>query len=343
VPRRRGLAIAFVVAVLAATMIVAGLAVAAPGASASRRPTAEQIKRCESLRLFGPARAVPGAVPAMALAPYAVFRRPQAPSDLPSVQMLGSLSLAAMLEELQAYDPADTRLVATIGKTSVYLLAGTARDLTLPARCRRVLPAYALTFVDSIVRRVGHGPAYCLLAVDWSPTGGNIGSACFALAFGARNVFTADAGLGNLTVSADGLVPDGVGAVLVSYPTGARDTVGVQNNVALAAAHRASPKLTRRLERELRAALHSPRRLRRFINRTLPTSIDWLAAPGGAVVRSFSRPAGLLKQAVAEFLADWKIVSSATSGSSSSPAVVCTTSSGPGKPTRKRCSTAKHR
>lgn len=327
-------------------MVAAGLA-AAPGGARTTTPTPQQVRRaCGSLNLLGgTARAVRGAVPAPVLALYAVFRRTQVPSDMPPAQPQGLPSLAQTVSELQTYDPADTRLVATVGKTSVYLLAGTARDLTLPAKCRRVLPADELSFLDSIARQIGHGPAYCLLTVDSSaavgigpgpaPVGYDYtGGQCYA--FAVSSVFAADTTLDNGRIDSAGLVPDGVGAVLTNTPAlGAPETALVQNNVAVGPTHPASAKLTHKLNRELRAALHSPRRLRRFFDRVLPSSISWLATPGGAVVRTFPRPRGFLDETVAEFLASEELLTQGTS-------TTCSSSGAPGKPTKQHCTTSRH-
>ena len=43
-----------------------------------------------------------------------------------------------------------------------------------------------------------------------------------------------------------------------------------------------------------------PSRLRRFLERTLPTSVIWLSAPVGAIERTFPRTLGAVDQALRE-------------------------------------------
>jgi hypothetical protein len=130
------------------------------------------------------------------------------------------------------------------------------------------------------------------------------------------------------------LVPDGVGAVQVHVAiTGSPPTDAVQNNVASGADEQASPKLTR----ELQDALKRPSgELRRLLNKLLPTSVSWLTAPGGGVVRTFARPPGLLDETVATLRASAALLSTVTPSSSMT---VCAVSQAPGRPAKRHCTT----
>ena len=329
-------------AALACATLVVALA-AAPGAAGKPSPK-QPSAACRSLirGLFGAAsvRVVTGAVPASTLAPYAVFTRPQAPSDTPPPPS-GGPSLSAVLgSQLQSYDPADTRLVATLGTTSLYLIAGVARDLTVPAHCRRSLPAAALpllTILHYQARQLGTGPAYCLLtaspatAITTTSTSSTaredyVGAQCFSFA-GVTTGFEASATLDDSA----GLVPDGVGAVEIRIPIEPSPvTLAVQNNVASGPVPSPPPKI----RRELATALRKPHQLGRVFNEILPTSITWLTAPGGTVVRTFPRPAGLLDETVAEARASEKLLTSAVSQN-------CVSSQSPGHPPKQHCTTIK--
>lgn len=327
-----------VAAVVGVASLVAGLA-ATPGGA--RTPTPQQIRRAcgSSLNvLFGgePARAVPGAVPTSALAPYAVFRRPQAPTDVPPAPAPGTESLAGLLGGLRSYDPADTRLVATLGTTSVYLVAGVPPELNLPAKCRRVLPGYLLTILRIAARQVGQGASYCLLTATSGAARAAAESlatpGCFSFAGVSTGFQSGEAMLDGGGSSLE-LVPDGVGAVQFRAAGASPLTDTVQNNVATGVDAPAAPKL----KREVAVALvkHRWGELRRLFNDGLPTSISWLTAPGGAVVRTFPRPPGLVDETVADLRASVELLDHATSQT-------CTASQAPGQPPKQHCTTQKN-
>ena len=90
------------------------------------------------------------------------------------------------------------------------------------------------------------------------------------------------------------LVPDGVGGVTLTYaPTHHPVLLTVANNLASGLA----PAGFTSVQSDL--AKH-PSRLRRLLRRTLPKSVIWLTAPGGAVVRTFPRPRGAVEHALHE-------------------------------------------
>jgi hypothetical protein len=89
------------------------------------------------------------------------------------------------------------------------------------------------------------------------------------------------------------LVPDGVGGVTLTYATHRPVLLTVANNLASGLA----PAGFTSVQADL--AKH-PTRLRRLLRRILPTSVIWLTAPGGAVVRTFPRPRGAVERALHE-------------------------------------------
>jgi len=342
-------------AVGAVVLATAGAAVAfgaaGTGTTSSVAPSSQQIARAcggavEGLLAGAPARRVMGSVPATVLAPYAVLRQPKGDTDVPPPPD-NAMSLAGVLAGgLRSYDPNATRLVATFGSTSVYLLAGVARRLTVPAKCRKVLPSVA-AIVEAETIELGRGPAYCLLTVSpesASETGGSGGAAGHdytgvrCLGFAVTPEFVDDATvLPNAAQQNLDLVPDGVGAVQIDVPYMASPIViPAANDIATAP----QVQVPARLTAQLKSALHEPAKLRRLVNELLPTSVSWLTAPGGAVVRAFARPPGLLAGTVADLLASEQLVSD-TSGGSGSTTTVCTGSGGPGRPTQQRCTSSK--
>lgn len=90
------------------------------------------------------------------------------------------------------------------------------------------------------------------------------------------------------------LVPDGVGGVTLTYGQAqAPVSLTVANNLASGLAPGGFTSV------QLNLAKH-PSALRRFLKRTLPTSVIWLTAPGGAVVRTYPRPPGEVEQILRE-------------------------------------------
>jgi hypothetical protein len=87
------------------------------------------------------------------------------------------------------------------------------------------------------------------------------------------------------------LVPDGVGGVTLTYePTQPAVALTVANNLASGRAPAGFTSVQPTLAKH-------PSRLRRFLERTLPTSVTWLTAPNGAVVRTFPRKPGAVEGA----------------------------------------------
>ena len=304
----------------------------------TRAPTAKQITAaCGSLtsHLAGPAaKAIAGSVPASVLAPYAALRRVQLPTDV-APALNNATSLADVLGVgLRSYDPADTRLVARFGTTSVFLLPGLGRVFSISTRCTRLDPTLA-SFERAEAAPIGTGPAYCLLSVipdetSTPPVPGAIdvsGIQCHG--FGVDLGFDqAQISFANGSGESIELVPDGVGAVAIRTAGQPTTTLPVANNIASGEEPQPSAKLRAKVTAELKAALRKPRLLRAFFNRELPTSASWLTAPGGAVVRTFPRPPRLLDQTIAEFNASEALLSSP--GLSSGTVTTCSGSGTPG-------------
>jgi hypothetical protein len=87
-----------------------------------------------------------------------------------------------------------------------------------------------------------------------------------------------------------GLVPDGVGAVSFAFEHGVRVALTVTDNLATGP----RPAVLGRVDQIAPKLQREPKRLRALVAAAIPTSITWYSAPGGAVVRTFARPPGLL-------------------------------------------------
>ncbi len=239
------------------------------------------------IALLGPESAPPDAAPAPAsvVARYAILRRAQAPSDVPpSTADVGK----AVSSVLASFDPAETRLLATLDGASVYLVVGTTLQYEpLPASCLRDRHLRAFAPVIAAERRlVGSGPGYALVevasvngtALNNQFNGGSFAANAYGFQFYAQET--------NAREMLVGLVPDGVGAVKLAYSTSPAVTFPVQGNVA------SGPEpAVANSSQGLSALFGTPKAARRFLSKVIPQAIAWLSAPGGSTVAAFARPA----------------------------------------------------
>lgn len=278
-------------AALVAAVAIAAALVGVAGAAAEKRPS-----RAECLKQLGggaPARIKSGTTPASVLAPYAVLRRPQVPSDLPPASAQLSAALGGALA---TYDPALTRRLSQSSTGSVYVAVGVALPtrIALSTACLReggIADLSALARVVQIGRVLdGTGPAYALVEIPAGPDA--LATPALVTSFSrARSGF--EAGVSSWDLQADDLidlVPDGVGAVRFSYtPPLGSFSLPAQNNLATGA----GPAIKVASQPSRTTAL-----IRRFVNERLPLTVTWLTAPGGSSVRTFRRPSGLLDEYV---------------------------------------------
>ncbi len=302
----RGRRLAWRAGVVAAAAIALAVFLAGgAGAAAAKKPNPSPCAR--QLGIGAPAVMRTGTTPLSVLASYAVLRRPQVPSDIPPA----SAGLSALLSgRLASYDPFATRLLSRSIAGSVYLAVGVAPRgrIALSTACRRAGEA-ALVRLLNVERTVeGSGPAYALIEIPSVAGPGSNGSATatpvtsFAAAgegfsYGVSGL-SHPIGSGFIT-----LVPDGVGAVRFSYaPSVGSFTLPVQANLGQGAgpAIDAAPLLRTAAEQ------------RRFVNEFLPLTVTWLTAPGGASVREFARPAGLVDEYIAELHLEVEIAKTVT-------------------------------
>jgi hypothetical protein len=274
----------------AALMLAAALWVAA-GSPAGAAP--DPAKVCASALSGGfSARALPDSLPAAERARFGVLRRPATPADALTHLAVGEAVASIVGDHLATYDPSEVRMVGP----GLYLVAGHGRGLHLSAACRRVLPAGGAAFLADQLGPAGTAPTFCIVGVAaHSPSTASC-SAFSRIAGG----FEFDAGPAPHELL--GLVPDGVGAVSIK-PKGNRPAavVAVAENVFAAPWPMAGHNLTH-------AEARSAARLRLLLDRAVPLTVTWLAAPGGAVVRTFARPPHLLDDDVAQALAGSRIL-----------------------------------
>jgi hypothetical protein len=269
--------------------VTAGLA-AAPGMARSS-PESKIERACGSFfaAQFAPAKAAHGVVPQSAIAPFAVLRRPQAPSDVPPPGADASGIADGLQGSVRVYDPALTRLVGQFGSTTVYLAVGIQVLPTPSRRCARVLPALEKRVLRLDREIEPPGPTYCFVTVSATATTTDhcLSSIWLDTGFLVDNVGTPPNGH-----EYAGLVPDGVGAVRLTYSKAAASvTAPVQGNTFLVA-DAAAPNSTANLRTKNRA------KLRRLVLGLLPASVSWLAAPGGPVTRTFAPPLRLIDDIV---------------------------------------------
>jgi hypothetical protein len=268
---------------LALLLAVAFLGAAGAGAAAAKKPTTRQ---CEQLLASRQVMAASGTTPASVLSSYAVLRRPQAPGDRSSY----SEGVAQLLTSyLSSYDPSQTRLIVQTSTASVYLIVGVAAPEPISAQCRRVLPTSWLRVVSLESQLTGSGPAYCLADIPSQSVqrSGHAPPAAFACSSFARAKTGFPSGLSALTPGGRmlALVPDGVGAVAIRFAGLSRTfSLSVRDNLA----DGTGPAIPGNL------SPHGEPAIRRALNRLIPETVTWLAAPAGATVTTFARPADLL-------------------------------------------------
>jgi hypothetical protein len=165
-----------------------------------------------------------------------------------------------------------------------------------PPKCLRAMTIPEQRIYRAEARLEPAGPEYCLGSVTAS-TGRSTGSSdCESFAsidtgFGFGDI----AALGQDQTLA-GVVPDGVGAVVIRFAGQAPIVGSVVENVFSASG--GGPSSLTRLPHST-----DPRVLRRFILGKLPRAVQWLTAPGGPVIRTFSPPPRAVNAYVAVFRA----------------------------------------
>ncbi len=267
--------------------ILASLSVAPVGGASAARVRRPAIAiACRSLfkELNTPPR-VGGPASALVLAHFAVLRRTQQPQDAPPA---GPDLLDAITGPFTRYDPHSVRRLGAVPDSPVFVVSGTAAPPRISLQCRRALPAAQRRAVLDHFGVLPPGPGYCLLeyvpAVLVPEMCGSYAGVAGGYALGSDSQGRATHYLG--------LVPDGVGDVRLTYARPqAPVTLTVADNLASGPAPIGftSVPMTR-----------SPGRLRRYLERTLPTSVTWLAASGWPVVRRFPRPPRLVEQLLHE-------------------------------------------
>lgn len=276
--------------------IAAALAAVGAAPSAAKAPTPEQVaKACGSFLDTPAARPQPGIVPASVIADFGVLRQAQQPTDLPRLGIDGS-ELSGDLNGLSGYDPRLTRLVSTSTSQLVYLLVGRQPSPLPPPKCLRVMTTAQRRIYRAEARVQPAGPQYCLASVTASTNRSTGSFDCEPLALVGTGFAAGDIAAFGQDQTLAGLVPDGVGAVVLQF-SGEAPIVGlVVNNVFLASSGTAASTPT---------PPHSTNRtvLRRYILAQLPQTVQWLSAPGGQVIRTFTPPTKIVNELVALFVA----------------------------------------
>jgi hypothetical protein len=235
------------------------------------------------------------------LSRYAVLRRAQTPSDLPRSNGVLESTISG---SLSAYDPGAIRRLAIGLGGAFYLVSGTPRTYHLSAACRRVLPAALRVALAVDAAEFGSGPAYCLVALSVagnSSTGESCGGYALVLAGFAYSVTDVPA---PATSALFGLVPDGVGAVSLSFRNPhATIKLAVIDNLAAAPRPAGYERRIVILSKFLAKRKRSGRRLSALVAAVIPTHVTWYSTDRRTIVRVLQRPAGLVKRTVSLLLA----------------------------------------
>ena len=285
-------------------LTIAGGGALAQPAAAAKPPAACRGPLRGSEAEQAPAQ-LPGTLEAQVLADYAVFARPQLPSDLlPPVNSAG-LSLEF---RIAGYYAGEIRQLILLPDGRRYLaVPGFLRTLPVPpAIC---LPKGArkhrAELVEEEARRRTQ-PAYCIVEVGSRRALGGGECTLFGEAPEEQELFSAGLGfsLGSGSGTVVSLVPNGVSAVRVVYPHGPTVTAEVSENAFLlrlpASVLRDARKIQRQMERvhfpkhPNKARLHAVEKVLTRLQRHLqaeaePLRVEWLG-PGGSTLKIVPRP-----------------------------------------------------
>lgn len=283
------------VAASIAICLLAAAASAAP-ATAAKRPSV-----CGSggfLRaLEQPPAELPGALEASVLSSFAVFARPQLPTDLlPPI----SSAASSLGSSLASYYPAEIRQLAALPDGRRFIaVPGFERQVRIPpAVC---LPKAIRKERSKLVQeqnKRGSQPAFCVVEIGGKRSEEGPGAWCSLFSDAARPEAIFDPLIE--TDSTAALVPNGVAAVRIVYPHAQSVTIAVSENAYLvevpAAITRIRHKLGRQLDR-LNLPFHpSKKRIHAFQRRlrsifhhleteTAPLRVEWLG-PSGTVLQT---------------------------------------------------------
>lgn len=230
---------------------------------------------------------VEGSVPAPVRARFGVFRRAQRPEDVPPAQ---SGLRDAVTGPFVSYDPESVRRLGVVPGGTIYIVSGRSSPARISAECRRASSAAQRRALQATAGEIPSGPGYCLL--EYAPYSLSRES-CGSYTAAEQGAIPGSDSDGRSTNYLD-LVPDGVGGVTLTYerpqpPVSLTIAGNLASGLAPAGFTSVGPALA-----------EHPSRLRRFLERSLPTSVIWLAAPGGTVVHRFPRPPGAVERLLRE-------------------------------------------
>ncbi len=284
---------------LAAVLALAGGGVLAqPAAAKTPAACRGALGGAEAER---PPAQLPGTLEAQVLAGYAVFARPQLPSDLPPPLNTAGLSLEF---RMASYYAGEIRQLMVLPNGRRYLaVPGFLRTFPVPpAICLpKPLRKHRAELVEEETRRRTQ-PAYCVVELGSRRPFGGGECTLFGEVPEEQALFSAGFGLGSATVVS--IVPNGVSAVRVVYPHGPTVTAAVSDNAFLLSVplsiRREQRKFQRQMERvhiprhPSRAAVHALQRVFARIQRHLqaqtePLRVEWLG-PGSSIVKLIARP-----------------------------------------------------
>ncbi|HET9103679.1 MAG TPA: hypothetical protein VFN55_10025 [Solirubrobacteraceae bacterium] len=291
----------------AVMLAVALTAISMAGAAGSQSGSHRLLIRCVRTILPGPGRGaatpVPGSGAAIA-GRFSAFRRARTAADT----IPASVHLATVLgdERVLTYDPSALVRLRRVGATTLFAVPATLGSVTVPSGCSR-LPALAgvAAYVAAQADQRGSGPGACLVATQPMPRPQPGLSLPGARApkpvqqLGILDVVCRSAPViaGYVGAFGDGspaglaLIPDGIGAITYTMPSGDRITVPVTGNLVRApAAVMITPSPHPQTGAQLTAQLTSH----------LPTSITETGGPGQAAV-TLPRPQALIPDTVGEF------------------------------------------
>jgi hypothetical protein len=226
-------------------------------------------------------------VPASVLARFGVLRRAQQTQDIPPAD---AGLRQAITGPFTSYDPALIRRLGAVPGGAIYVVSGESSPPRISAACMRASSTRERLALQAVVGELPAGPGYCLL--EYAPS--SLGrESCGTYATAEHGAPPGSDSYGRSTSYLD-LVPDGVGGVTLTYePAQPAVALTVADNLASGLAPAGFTSVPSTLAKH-------PSRLRRFLKRTLPTSVIWLTAPGGAVVRTFPRKPGTVEGVLRE-------------------------------------------
>jgi hypothetical protein len=236
--------------------------------------------------------------------------RAQTLADLPRSNGVLESSISG---SLSAYDPSAIRRLAIGLGGAFYLVSGTPLTHHLSAACRRVLPAPLRVVLAFDAAEFGTGPAYCLVALNAAGTS-TAGESCGGYALvSAGFAYSATGAPGPPPAALFGLVPDGVGAVSLTFESPrATVTLAVTDNLATGPRPASYDRRIAILSKLLAKPKRSRRRLRALVDAAIPTRVTWYSTDRESVVRVLPRPPGLVTRTVRVVLAAYNLAKSTT-------------------------------